>query len=1073
MQKFRNLAIGLIVALGLTVLLPVASQAAYPDPPQGSGYPFTRIVTGQVAKESCPTGFQHANGLIVDLSWPRGQREFTECWPEAAFIANRIGGSTWQAFKDSGGTLSVDELYAIQQAWRDYYQEIEDAQDAAAEESRRWNEAHPGQQKCVQWGPIVAPDGVGQSSGGVCANPVSAPAEPSASPTASPEVPEDSSASSEATSSPTPEPEPEPDPAPEPPPAPTGLGGYAVVHPITGHVCGVIVGNGLGSETISQDYMGCPAGSKKIFQTKPSPSGNVAGYHGRDVLYKNGRFYLASGTYLENGLGYDPDGRVWDTGSGETIRAATKVESPSTPVSSSPSSSPSTSSSSDSVSSDGSGSSPSPAPADDTYERICKTMGWYECATWRILDANGVQKNRVVGPYPKSEVLKTCGSNLCGGGPGGSVEFIAFVAGSPSAAGSSDDSEAPSSPEPEESATSSDEVNSGETTLDVSSDVSGIYLTVGNAIGKKISVKLGGKWYVLEPTRNSITRAWYPGTSEFLQIMVYVDRVLKLDSYVKTTGSSANSDESTSAVSDQTATQSPSAPGEDEKVAIATPTNLKVTSDENAVYLTVENGKNKKVSVKFAGKWSVFTPSSDVVTEAFYPQTTGFVSMAVYVDGVIKLNTFVQRNSAAASDAAQNEQAAAPDGAKGNGYPFTRMVIGQVGVSGCPSGFNYATGLIVDVGANQTYTECWPEAAFIANRLGGDVWQAFKASNGATSVESLRKAWADRNGTGSTVDSTPTSSEVVDASPTESQKVTVSPSVALKTTENSVKVEVSNGIGSRLSAKIAGNWYVVEIDKALEIVEKQVQPGVEVSVAVYLDRALILRESVTAGIAEAVTEVPVETEQSPPDRTSTSSQSQSASSTAPASTSASVSVEVGSNGSDIAFSVLNGQGKKISVKVGGRWIVQVPTSQNYVFTTSSIQGQDVEIRIYVEGELTGASTITVGDPTQTSFVQEVSTESPSSGPSSDNTSSPVTEATTSPAVNFEAAVASSNSEIVVSLSGAEGQKVSLKVGGRWFVVYPSNSQEEFRTASIAGETVAIDVYLNAVFWGSLTTIVQD
>ena len=51
--------------------------------------------------------------------------------------------------------------------------------------------------------------------------------------------------------------------------------------------------------------------------------------------------------------------------------------------------------------------------------------------------------------------------------------------------------------------------------------------------------------------------------------------------------------------------------------------------------------------------------------------------------------------------------------------------------------------------------------------------------------------------------------------------------------------------------------------------------------------------------------------------------------------------------------------------------------------------------------------------------------------------------------------------------------MSLKVGGRWFVVYPSNSQEEFRTVSIAGETVAIDVYLNAVFWGSLTTIVQD
>ena len=231
--------------------------------------------------------------------------------------------------------------------------------------------------------------------------------------------------------------------------------------------------------------MGCPAGSKTVYQTKPSPSGNVAGYHGRDVLYKNGRFYLTSGTYLENGLGYDTNGRIWDTGSGETIRAATKVEAP---VSSSPSSSPSTSSSSDPANSESTTTTPSTTPTDDTYERICKTMGWYECATWRILDANGVEKNRVVGPYPKSEILKTCGSTMCGGGTGGSIEFIAFVAGSPSGSGANGETENPTGSEQTVSDTSSDTADLGDTTLAVSSDTSGIYLTVGNAVGKKISV---------------------------------------------------------------------------------------------------------------------------------------------------------------------------------------------------------------------------------------------------------------------------------------------------------------------------------------------------------------------------------------------------------------------------------------------------------------------------------------------------------------------------------------------------------------------------------------------------------
>jgi hypothetical protein len=108
------------------------------------------------------------------------------------------------------------------------------------------------------------------------------------------------------------------------------LGGYAVVH-TDGHVCGVIVassndpfGNG---GTMATEYMGCPAGSRIIFQTKASSSGNVAGWHGLNVFYFNGVFVLSNGTTLSGGIATDPDGRVWDTGSGVTIKAGTVTTS--------------------------------------------------------------------------------------------------------------------------------------------------------------------------------------------------------------------------------------------------------------------------------------------------------------------------------------------------------------------------------------------------------------------------------------------------------------------------------------------------------------------------------------------------------------------------------------------------------------------------------------------------------------------------------------------------------------------------------------------------------------------------
>ena len=115
----------------------------------------------------------------------------------------------------------------------------------------------------------------------------------------------------------------------------SGLGGYAVIHP-DGHVCGVIVatssdpfGNG---GFMPNEYMGCPAWSRIVFQTTPSESGNVAGYHGNTVTYdaNTNSFSISnnSGTtpkkeekpqvtlVLKDGVATDSTGKSFDTGTG-------------------------------------------------------------------------------------------------------------------------------------------------------------------------------------------------------------------------------------------------------------------------------------------------------------------------------------------------------------------------------------------------------------------------------------------------------------------------------------------------------------------------------------------------------------------------------------------------------------------------------------------------------------------------------------------------------------------------------------------------------------------------------------
>lgn len=103
-------------------------------------------VPGQVSVDQCPTGFQYSTGISVNVS-TGVYTTICNAPPNEADLLLRQQDSDFQA-------------------------RINQAQAAAEASSRAWNQANPGLQKCVQWGPIIHANGISTSSGGVCANPI-------------------------------------------------------------------------------------------------------------------------------------------------------------------------------------------------------------------------------------------------------------------------------------------------------------------------------------------------------------------------------------------------------------------------------------------------------------------------------------------------------------------------------------------------------------------------------------------------------------------------------------------------------------------------------------------------------------------------------------------------------------------------------------------------------------------------------------------------------------------------------------------------------------------------------------
>ena len=79
--------------------------------------------------------------------------------------------------------------------------------------------------------------------------------------------------------------------------------GYAVVSP-TGRVHGVVVcSDWCTGQITSQEYMGCPAGCRLIVQAQQTADGNVAGWHGPEVVFDDAtqRFSLPGGGWIQSG----------------------------------------------------------------------------------------------------------------------------------------------------------------------------------------------------------------------------------------------------------------------------------------------------------------------------------------------------------------------------------------------------------------------------------------------------------------------------------------------------------------------------------------------------------------------------------------------------------------------------------------------------------------------------------------------------------------------------------------------------------------------------------------------------
>lgn len=350
----------------------------------------------------------------------------------------------------------------------------------------------------------------------------------------------------------------------------------------------------------------------------------------------------------------------------------------------------------------------------------------------------------------------------------------------------------------------------------------------------------------------------------------------------------------------------------------------------------------------------------------------------------------------------------------------------------------------------------------IATDVSGRVWDT---GTGETLVsgsqENTPLAPATSSASATTSDSAITDSNELEADEPPAQQAPLAPeeipTVTLNTSEQGVSIVVENAVGKRLSARIAGRWLVENVDVSPFTAFRPLVPGSVVVATVWLDGILV--DSKTFNSGEAATNSPVLA--SKPVQTSSQEVS-----TESAQVASLTSVEIETSGSAIEFQIDNAHGKRVSIKIGGRWIVERPDSNSFSLSTSSVAGNKVDIFIYVEGALVGQSTLEVGQSAAVS-IQVKENQSSSSATASPESGSE--QSTSSP----EITLGTSDAQILITALNAEGRKLSLKVGGRWLVVYPDSNNFTFRTDSSAGAVVTVSKFIDSKLFGVETITVSD
>lgn len=279
---------------------------------------------------------------------------------------------------------------------------------------------------------------------------------------------------------------------------------------------------------------------------------------------------------------------------------------------------------------------------------------------------------------------------------------------------------------------------------------------------------------------------------------------------------------------------------------------------------------------------------------------------------------------------------------------------------------------------------------------------------------------------------------------------TSSPSVSYSVSSGELALKVENAAGLRISTKVNGKWHVATSLDTEWTRTWSLPAGTEkVDLAVYLNRVLVLSR-----------EIPLSTDSS--SESPAASQVSSSSGAVDLESSRSQPVELSTSENFVDFVIRDAQGQKISIKFGGRWFVITPDSEFQLFRVASSAGASVSIKVYVNGALVTSKNLTIGAEAT---------------PSADEDEGllpdiPASDSSERVYGDFSYEIYSVNGEVSFRFINSLGRKISVKFGGRWLVYTPNSNDFEVKIASLTGQSVRVDVYLDGERVGSNVHLVE-